>query len=93
MKLISTRQIMASNPNDYPWNVSEESHDKQTGSPQESKPLQTIINLKMDKKRMGLAPGMDHFTNWETLNQLGTDFDPDIHVKNPRNNAEKQKEK
>lgn len=82
---------LAENPNKYPWNVSDQSHDPQHGSPEESKPLQTVVKLKMDHERMNLGQGMDHFTNWETLNQLGTDFDPALHVKNPRERDEKPK--
>jgi len=92
--MISYRQVIfktAADPNKYPWNVSDHSKDPQTGSPDESKPLQTMINLKMDKSRLGLDSGMEHFTNWETLNQLGTDFDPALHVKNPRAIEEKPK--
>lgn len=89
--MISHRQITASDPNKYPWNETDTSQDEQTGSPIESKPLQTIVKLKMDKDRMNMGQGMDHFTNWETLNQLGTDFDPSLHVKNPRARDEKPK--
>lgn len=92
--IISFREKLikfAANPNKYPWNVSTESRDPQTGNPEESRPLQTIVDLKMDESRKHVAPGMDHFTNWEILNQLETDFDPALHVKNPREKAEQPK--
>jgi hypothetical protein len=92
--IISFREKLtkfAANPNKYPWNASPESKDPQKGNPEESKPLQTIVDLKMDETRKHLAPGMDHFTNWETLNQLGDDFTPSLHVKSPRERNEPPK--
>lgn len=90
--MISYRQAIlktAGEPNIYPWNSSDQSRDDNTGNPQKSPGMQTIVKLKMDPERKRLDPNIEQYQNWEMLNQLGTT--PHIpNIKNPKPHNENQ---